>query len=94
MWKRRLTKNRQLLRLKNSIDPKVLTGLNKTLLLQNLFIPISLQKGDLYVAISHSSDRDLVCNILKRNFTQPIKFVLVTEDDLKELISLIFGGSQ
>ena len=85
--------NAILLRLKNSIDPKILGAADKNQLKQYKYIPISLQKGDLYVAITHSTNRDYVCNILKKSYSQPIKFILVTDDDLNELLGVLFGGA-
>lgn len=79
--------NALILRLKNSIDKKILESVDKNLMGLHLFVPISVKDNFLFVAVSKASNKDEVNAILKKSFTQSIKFMLVGEDDLKELLA-------
>ncbi|MBD5401359.1 type II/IV secretion system protein [bacterium] len=79
--------NALILRLKNSIDPKILESIDKNLMGQYQFVPISVKDNFLFVAVSKNSNKDQINNLLKNKFQQSIKFMLVGEDDLRELLS-------
>ena len=79
--------NALILRLKNSIDKKILESVDKNLMGLHLFVPISVKDNFLFVAVSKASNKDEVNAILKKSFTQSIKFMLVGEDDLRELLT-------
>ena len=79
--------NALILRLKNSIDKKILDSVDKNLMGLHLFVPISVKDNFLFVAVSKASNKDEVNAILKKSFTQSIKFMLVGEDDLRELLA-------
>ncbi len=82
--------NALILRLKNSIDQKILGSVDKNLMGQHGFVPISVKDNFLFVAVAKNSNKDEISNILKKSFTQSIKFMLVGEDDLKELLVSLF----
>ena len=82
--------NSLIIRLKNSIDVNVFEKIDKTLLGEHLFVPISIRENYLFVAISKYSNKDSISDILKTKFPHPIKFMLIGPDDLKELL-LSFG---
>lgn len=79
--------NALILRLKNSIDTKILESIDKNLMGQYQFVPISIKDNFLFVAVSKVSNKDSVNEILKKTFDKSIKFMLVGEDDLKELLA-------
>ncbi len=79
--------NALILRLKNSIDKKILESVDKNLMGLHLFVPISVKDNFLFVAVSKASNKDEINAILKKTFPQSIKFMLVGEDDLKELLA-------
>lgn len=78
--------NALILRLKNSIDQNILNSVDKALMGQHHFVPISIKNDFLFVAVSKNSNKDDINGILKQTFSQSIKFMLVGEDDLKELL--------
>ena len=82
--------NALILRLKNSIDIKLLEKVDKNLMGQKYFVPISVKDNFLFVAVSQSSNKDDISAELKKSFSEAIKFMLVGDDDLKELL-LSFG---
>lgn len=84
--------NALILRLKNSIDKKILNSIDKNLMGQHLFVPISVKDNFLFVAVSKNSNKDEINTLLKNTFSQSIKFMLVGEDDLKELLSDLVPG--
>lgn len=79
--------NALILRLKNSIDKKILESIDKSLMGQHQFVPISVKDNFLFVAVSKVSNKDEINTILKKTFDKSIKFMLVGEDDLKELLT-------
>jgi len=79
--------NPLILRLKNSIDKTVLDSIDKSLLGLHLFVPISVKDNFLFVAVCKSSDKDTINAILKKTFSQSIKFMLVGDDDLRSLLA-------
>ncbi len=78
--------NALILRLKNSIDQNILNSIDKSLMAQYHFVPISVKDNFLFVAVSKNSNKDEINGILKQTFSQSIKFMLVGDDDLKELL--------
>ena len=78
--------NALILRLKNSIDQSILESIDKNLMGQYHFVPISVKDNFLFVAVSKNSNKDEISNVLKKTFQQSIKFMLVGDDDLKELL--------
>jgi hypothetical protein len=78
--------NALILRLKNSIDQSILESIDKNLMGQYHFVPISVKDNFLFVAVSKNSNKDEITAVLKKTFQQSIKFMLVGEDDLKELL--------
>lgn len=78
--------NALILRLKNSIDKKILDSIDKNLMGQYHFVPISVKDNFLFVAVSKNSNKDDINGLLKKSFPQSIKFMLVGDDDLKELL--------
>jgi len=85
--------NALILRLKNSIDKKILDGIDKNLLGQYLFVPISVKDNFLFVAVAKNSNKEEISTILKNTFHHPIKFMLVGDDDLKELLASLIPAS-
>ena len=79
--------NALILRLKNSIDQNVLNSIDKKVIAQYNFVPISIKDNFLFVAVSKISNKDEISSILKNTFSQSIKFMLVGDDDLKELMA-------
>lgn len=82
-----------ILRLKNSIDKKILDSIDKNLMGQHSFVPISVKDNFLFVAVGKNSNKDEINNILKKTFPQSIKFMLVGDDDLKELLASLLPQS-
>src|SRR5574344_1969631 len=79
--------NALILRLKNSIDKKILENIDTGLMGKHQFIPISVKDNFLFVAVSKNSNKDDINAVLKNTFKYSIKFMLVGEDDLRELLS-------
>ena len=86
--------NALILRLKNSIDQSILERIDKKLMGQYHFVPISVKDAFLFVAVSKNSNKDEISNLLKKSFQQSIKFMLVGEDDLKELLASFLSNDQ
>ncbi|MBQ8460277.1 Flp pilus assembly complex ATPase component TadA [bacterium] len=85
--------NALILRLKNSIDQKILNSIDKNLMGQYHFVPISVKDNFLFVAVSQSSNKEEISALLKKSLPNPIKFMLVGNDDLTELLSSVVPGS-
>lgn len=85
--------NALILRLKNSIDKKILDSIDKNLMGQHSFVPISVKDNFLFVAVGKNSNKDEINNILKKTFSYSIKFMLVGDDDLKELLASLLPQS-
>lgn len=79
--------NALITRLKNSIDQKLVESVDKKLMGQHSFVPISVKDGFLFVAVSQDSDKAKISAILKEKFNHAIKFMLVPSDDFKDLLS-------
>ena len=78
--------NEVILRLKNSIDRRIVDEVDKKLMGELMFLPISIRRDCLFVAVSKNSDKDKINSELKRYFNNPIRFMLVGADDLSELL--------
>ena len=79
--------NSMILKLKNSIDQKLLDNVDKALMAQHRFVPISIKDNFLFVVVSQSSNKENVTAILKKYYQNPIKLMLVADDDLSELLA-------
>ncbi len=79
--------NALILRLKNSIDSKIIGNVDKALMGDKQFVPISVKDGYLFVAVSKNSNKEEISALLKATFSNPIKFMLVPEDDLRDLLA-------
>ncbi len=73
-------------RLKNSINKQILNQVDKTLMEQHKFVPISVKDKFLFVAIGSTSDKDTINEKLRQKFSYPIKFIQVPDKDLEDLI--------
>ena len=78
--------NELLNRLKNSINKEVLKHIDETLMEQNNFVPISVKDKFLFVAVDSNADKVNVNKILKEHFPYQIKFIQISDSDLKELL--------
>lgn len=79
--------NALILRVKNSIDQNILNSIDKNLMGQYHFVPVSIKDNFLFVVVSKNSNKDEINALLKKSFKESIKFMLVADDDLKELLS-------
>ncbi len=79
-------------RLKNSINKQILNQVDKNLIEQYRFVPISVKDKYLFVAITSSSDKDTINEKLRQIFQYPIKFIQVPDNAIDELISGINPG--
>ena len=73
-------------RLKNSINKQILNQVDKALMEQYKFVPISVKDRFLFVAINSTSDKDTINEKLRQTLQYPIKFIQVPDKDLEELI--------
>ncbi len=78
--------NALILRLKSSIDKQIINKIDKSLMGELLFVPINVKQNFLFVAVCKTSDKEKINQELKKSFNNPVKFMLVAEDDLKELL--------
>lgn len=85
--------NELLNRLKNSINKQILNKVDKALMEQQKFVPISVKDKFLFVAIDSASDKDAINDKLRQFFPYQIKFIQVPDNDLEQLIAEIFGSS-
>lgn len=84
--------NELLSRLKNSVNKQILNKVEKTLLEQYKFVPISVKDKYLFVAVSLSSDKDAINEKLRQYFPYQIKFIAVEEADVAQLIVELYGN--
>ncbi len=84
--------NELLNRLKNSVNKQILNKVDRALLEQYKFVPISVKDKFLFVAINANSDKDSINNKLRQYFPYQIKFIQVPGDDLIQLIAELFGS--
>ncbi|MBP3821352.1 Flp pilus assembly complex ATPase component TadA [bacterium] len=78
--------NALILRLKNSIDKKIIDDIDSSLMGKYQFVPINIKQNFLFVAVSKNSNKDEVNKVLKVYYQNPIKFMLVGSDDLLDLM--------
>ena len=79
-------------RLKNSINKQILNKVDKTLMEQYKFVPISVKDKYLFVAVNSTSDKDTINEKVKQTLNYPIKFIQVPDKDLEELIADIVAS--
>ncbi|MFI3300012.1 MAG: ATPase, T2SS/T4P/T4SS family [Candidatus Gastranaerophilales bacterium] len=82
--------NELLNRLKNSVNQEILNKFDVDLLEQHKFVPINLKDKFLFVVINSSSDKELINQMLKDYFSEQVKFIQVTDQDLSDLIGSLF----
>lgn len=83
--------NELLNRLKNSINKQILNKVDKALMEQQKFVPISVKDKFLFVAINSASDKDAINEKIRQFFPYQIKFIQVPDNDLEQLIKELFG---
>lgn len=76
-----------IIRIKNNLDKKLLNKIDKNLLKEHLFLPIKIKDNFLYIAVCKSSNKTTIRNVLKKTFSHSIKFILVSNNDLKILLT-------
>ena len=81
-------------RLKNSINKQILNQVDKSLMEQHRFVPISVKDGFLFVAINSTSDKDTISEKLRATLQYQIKFIQVPDKDLDELIESLMPKSE
>lgn len=81
--------NEVLKRLKSSINKEILDKLDITQMEQYNFVPLCVKDNFLFVAIEPASDREVINTKLHETFPNQIKYIPVSEDDLKELMSFL-----
>ena len=81
--------NEVLKRLKSSINKEILDKLDITQMEQYKFVPLCVKDNFLFVAIEPASDREVINTKLHETFPNQIKYIPVSEDDLKELMSFL-----
>ncbi|MBO6087471.1 Flp pilus assembly complex ATPase component TadA [bacterium] len=86
--------NELLNRLKNSVDIKILSKIDDSLMEQYKFVPLDIKNDFLYVVINSVSDKDVINLKLKEYYSQQIKFIPVPDQDLLDLISIIKSEKQ
>lgn len=84
--------NELLNRLKNSVNKQILNKVDRALLEQYKFVPISVKDKFLFVAINASSDKDTINEKLRQYFPYQIKFIQVPGNDLSQLIAELLGN--
>ena len=85
--------NELLSRLKNSFNKQILNKVDKALLEQYKFVPISVKDKYLFVAVGLNSDKDTINEKLRQNFPYQVKFIAVESADIDQLIVELFGKS-
>ncbi len=85
--------NELLNRLKNSVNKQILNKVDRALLEQYKFVPISVKDKFLFVAIETTSDKDAINGKLRQYFPYQIKFIQVPGNDLSQLISDLLGSN-
>ena len=85
--------NELLSRLKNSVNKQILNKVEKALLEQHKFVPISVKDKYLFVAVSKSSDKNTINEKLRQSFPYQVKFIEVELADIEQLIVDLYGNS-
>lgn len=80
-------------RLKNSINKQVLNKVDKTLMEQMKFVPLSVKEKFLFVAIGSTSNKDDINNKLREIFPYQVKLMTVPDPDLNQLLTELFQGN-
>lgn len=81
--------NGPITRLKNSIDHTLFERFDKSLMGKYHFVVIAIKNNFLFVAISKNANKDEVSKVLKQSFNNTINFMLVGDDDVKELLQAV-----
>ena len=81
--------NEILSRLKNSINKEVLNHIDRALMGQYNFVPISVKDKYLFVAVNSKSDKNKINTLLKEYFPYQVKFIQIGDNDLNELVSYL-----
>lgn len=74
-------------RIKNSINKQILNQVDKALMGQYRFVPLSVRDKHLFVAINSTSDKDTIEEKLKPTFNYLIKFLQIPDKDFDELFA-------
>jgi len=74
-------------RIKNSINKQILNQVDKSLMGQYKFVPLSVRDRHLFVAINSTSDKDTIEEKLKPIFNYLIKFLQIPDKDFDELFA-------
>lgn len=85
--------NELLNRLKNSVNKQILNKVDRALLEQYKFVPISVKDKFLFVAIETTSDKEAINGKLRQYFPYQIKFIQVPGNDLSQLVAELLGGN-
>ena len=85
--------NELLNRLKNSVNKQILNKVDRALLEQYKFVPISVKDKFLFVAIETTSDKEAINAKLRQYFPYQIKFIQVPGNDLSQLVAELLGGN-
>lgn len=85
--------NELLSRLKNSVNKQILNKVERTLLEQYKFVPISVKDNYLFVVVSATSDKETINGKLRQQFPYQIKFIAVEAADIEQLIVDLYGSS-
>ena len=80
-------------RLKNSINKQILNKVDKALMEQMKFVPLSVKDKFLFVAIASASDKDAINDKLRQIFPYQIKLMQVPDADLEQLIVELFKNN-
>ena len=78
--------NELLSRLKNSVNKQILNKVDRALLEQYKFVPISVKDKYLFVAVGLNSDKDTINEKLRQSFPYQVKFIAVESADIDKLI--------
>jgi type IV pilus assembly protein PilB len=81
--------NELLKRLKNNLNREILEKIDITLMEQYNFVPLSVKDGFLFVAVSAGSDKDLINSKLKEDFKEQVKFIVISDSEVVELLDYL-----
>lgn len=86
--------NEVLSRLKNTVNKQILNKVDRALLEQYKFVPISVRDKYLFVAVdANSENKETINQKLRQLFPYPVKFISVNLADIEQLIVELFGTS-
>lgn len=83
--------NELLSRLKNTVNKQILNKVDRALLEQYKFVPISVKDKYLFVVVSLTADKEAINEKLRQQFPYQIKFIPVEVADIEQLIVELFG---